>query len=315
MRSLAIPLACAALLAAAEPRSAGLQYLRTYGSREGIHPPRVLNRKLAKGAMGNAEFPFGLGFPVAVTTDLEQRVWITDSGTNSVHVFDRQGGYREIRSLSGVLLQRPSGIASDPQGRVYLADELTGAIYVFDDHGEYDHRLTSRHERLLDAPTLLALSEDSKTIFVADPPRNRIVALNREGEVNTEIPLPPEFQPPAALAIVHNQIYVLGAQRHLVGVFSPAGKPRGELRWDGVAAPTAFTFDPARGLFLVANPRFMIVQTFDEDGRNWSAFGHNGDAVDQMREIDFLHVDRSGQVFVVDSRHGKVLVFGESLEK
>jgi hypothetical protein len=40
---------------------------------------------------------------------------------------------------------------------------------------------------------------------------------------------------------------------HGVRILSPAGRPRGELQWEGVNIPTAFTYDPIQRLFLVAN--------------------------------------------------------------
>jgi DNA-binding beta-propeller fold protein YncE len=284
----------------------------TFGSRNGIHPPRLLNKKPALAALGEPENPYGLVFPVAVTTDLRGRVWITDNGTASVHVFDREsGGYREFRKLDGIPLVSPSAITSDDQGRIYLADAGTGALYVFDEHGEYDHSLTRRGPRILETPSAIALSEDNRTIYVADAARNVILELNREGEVDGRIELPAELSRPAALAVVHNQIYVLGAQRHIVGVFSPGGKRREDMRWEGVVAPTAFAYDTLRGRFDVANQRWMVVDVFDEAGHNLGSFGQLGERVDQMLGIDCIHADRRGSVYIVDSHHGKVLVFGE----
>jgi sugar lactone lactonase YvrE len=263
--------------------------------------------------LGNADNPYGLVFPTAVTTDLHRRVWIADSGTASVHVFDRDSGaYREIKRVSETQLQRPSGITSDSQGRVYLTDSASGGVYVFDEQGEYDHSLTKHSEARLESPGAIALSTDSKTIYVADPPRDVIVELNREGEVNGTIALPPEFGGPTAISIIDNQVYVLGGRQHRVGIFSPSGFFRGELRWDGVAAPTAFAFDPIRRRFVAANPRWMVVQLFKEDGGNLATFGQAGDGVDQMQRIDSLHVDAEGTIYIVDSLHGKVLAFAAS---
>jgi len=137
-----------------------------------------------------------------------------------------------------------------------------------------------------------------------------VVALDREGEANGTIPLPPELSEPAALSVVGNQVYVLGNQQHKVGIFSPAGRLRGEVRWDGVQFPTAFAYDPVRRWFLVADPKWVIVQGFDPNGKNLFAFGQMGEGVDQMQRVDSLYVDPQGLVYVVDSRHGKVLVFG-----
>ena len=105
-----------------------------------------------------------------------------------------------------------------------------------------------------------------------------MVALNREGEVNETIKLPPELGEPAAISVISNQIYVLGSRQHRVGVFSPGGKQRGEFHWDGVQLPSAFTYDALRRRFLVANPRWMTIEVFDEGGRSLGVFGQMGEA-------------------------------------
>lgn len=59
----------------------------------------------------------------------------------------------------------------------------------------------------------------------------------------------------------------------------------------------------------MTNPCWMIVEIFNEDGQNLGAFGQYGAGVDQMERVDSLHVDPNGLVYLVDSHHGKVLVF------
>jgi sugar lactone lactonase YvrE len=252
-------------------------------------------------------------FPVAVVTDLRRRVWIADSGTASVHVFDlATGAYREIHRLGEVPLRQPSGLAVDRQGRIFLSDAGSGRVFAFDEAGEFDHLLWKPRDHPLESPAAIAISEDGRTIYVADPPRNVVVALNREGEVDATIQLPPEFGEPEAISVVDNQIYVLGNRQRRVGIFSPAGKLRGESRWDGIRLPSAFTYDAGRRRFLVANPRWTHVGIFDDEGRNLGAFGQLGEGVDQVQRIEALHVDPQGLHYVVDSHHGKVLVFADS---
>jgi len=288
-------------------------YLYTFGSKQGIHPPRLLNRRAVIGALGAAEHPYGLAHPIAVATDMRHRVWITDGTTASVHVFDpASGAYREIKRAGDVPLQQPWGIVADAAGRIYVVDSGTGGIYVFDENGEYDRSLFRRDEHPLQAPTVIALSEDGRTIYVADPPRNVVVAFNREGEVDLTLSLPEEMREPTAISVINNQLYVLGSRQHRVEIFSPTGRPLGDLRWDGVLFPTAFAFDPAQRRFLVANPKWSIVQTFTEEGLNTASFGHLGEGVDQTMRIDSLHVDPRGLVYVVDTLDGKVVVFSET---
>ena len=240
------------------------------------------------------------------------RVWITDSGTASVHIFDHAtGAYQEIRRVGDAPLKQPSGLAVDGQGRIFLTDAGTGGVFMFDEKGEFDHSL-SKHARSLEAPTAIALSENGKTIYVADPPRNVVVELNREGEVDGTIALPPELGEPSAISVIDNQVYVLGNRQHRVGVFTPGGRQRGEFQWDGVQFPRRSPTMPARKQFLVANPRWAVVQIFTAEGQNIATFGQLGERVDQMQRVDALHVDPQGLLYLVDSHHGKVLVFGDS---
>ncbi len=313
-RILAGALTVAAAVAFAQvPEPVQLHHLYTFGSKPGIHAPRILSRRPATAVFGEGEHPYGLAFPVGVTTDLRHRVWITDSGTASVHVFDRaRGAYQEIRRVGDVPLQQPSGITADSQGWVYFTDSGSGGVFVFDEKGEYDRAVVKRGSGLVEKPSAIALSTNERTIYVVDPPRNLVVALNREGEVNGTIHLPPELSDPSAISVIDNQIYVLGNRQHKVGIFGTGGRERGELTWDGIALPCAFTFDAVRRRFLVANPQWMIVQIFNEAGQDLGAFGQLGEGLDQMQRVDSLHVDPEGRVYVVDSRRGKVLVFGDS---
>ena len=304
-------LAAAVAVCAQGDLSGQFHHLCTFGSKMGIHPPRILNRKSAIAAMGKSEFPYGLGFPVAVATDARNRVWITDSATASIHVFDRaSGAYQEIRRVADQQLVQPAGIAADAQGRIYAVDSGTGNIYVFDEKGEYDRSLVKRGH-FLQKPTALALSEDGRTVYVADPPKNAVFALNREGEVNTTIQLPADFGEALSISTVDNQVYVLGARQHKVLMFSPAGRPRGERRWDAVPIPSAFAYDAIGRRFLLADPRLGVVQIFDESGRNLSVFGQLGEGVDQAQRIESMYIDPKGLVYLVASHEGKVLVFAD----
>jgi DNA-binding beta-propeller fold protein YncE len=314
MRNLVWSLIIASMPALGQDSAAvEFRHLFTFGSKEGIHPPTVLNRRTATVPLGSAANPYGLVYPVGVVTDLRRRVWISDSGTGSVHIFDRaRGTYHEIRHVGDIPLHQPSGLAMDAQGRIFLADAGSGGVFAFDEEGEFDRVVARPREHLLESPTAIAISADGKTIYVADPPKNVVLELNREGEVNATIHLPRELGDPSAISVVNNQIYVLGKSQHRVAVFSPGGKARGEVHWDGIQAPSAFTYEAGRGMFLVADPRWMIVEIFNEEGRNLGALGHRGDAVDQMQHVDALHVDAEGFLYLVDSPHGKVLVFGDS---
>lgn len=287
------------------------KYLRTYGSKDGIHPSRFSNKKAAVAATGSSEHPYGLGFPVGVVADARGRIWITDSGTESIHVFDpASGAYKEYRRLPDLPIEQPSGIAADPAGRIYVADTGRANVFVFDPDGAYNRLLLPPESHALSAPTAIATSEDGRTIYVADPPKNAIVAFNREGEVTDTIALTEATRDPSTILVIRNQLYVLGQRQHRVEVFSPGGERRAELKWDGNHYPTALAYDARHRRFLVANPRLSAVEVFNEDDRSVGVFGQLGDGVSQHRQVDGLYWDPRGDVYLIDSHHGKVLVFG-----
>lgn len=310
--SIAIVLAAASIAIAAQPLQH--RYQRTYGSKHGIQPPKILNRKAAKAAVGEAVHPYGLGFPVAVTTDLRGRVWITDSGTNSVHVFGEEGFYREIRRTPDGELQQPAGIATDSSGHVYVVDSALGQVFVFDEKGEYERTLIGRREgRTLKRPTWIAITRNRRTLYVADPDSRAVFAFNQEGEVNGVIAMPPDLGEPAALTVVDNDLYVLGRGQSGALVFTATGNPRGARSWGEIRYPTAVAWDGSR--FAVANPRWMVVEIYNAAGESLGVFGQTGSGPDEFRRIDSLYIDGQGAVYVVDSREGKVLVFGDPAAK
>jgi DNA-binding beta-propeller fold protein YncE len=283
------------------------RHVATYGSKNGIHPPKVLNRRAPKAAVGESEHPYGLGYPTAVVTDSKDRIWIADSGTSSIHVFDPQtGGYREIRRVGDTTLSQPSGLAIDRQGYIYVTDTAAGAVYAFDPSGEFDRSLIPRKSgKILEGPTNIAASEDGRILFVADPPRKTILALNREGEsIGTIGPIEP-----ISIAVAGNELLALDGPTRQVNVFSFSGLFRRKLEWDEVRLPSAIAYDRPRGFFFVSNPRWMVVDVFASEGKNLTAFGRYGDAVEQMKSVTALWVAPNGTVFVIDSQGGKILVF------
>ena len=292
------------------------QHLCTYGSKHGIHPPKILNRRAARAAIGEDEHPYGLAYPSSVVTDSKHRIWIADSGTASIHVFDPgSAAYREIRRAGDAALQQPAGLTIDRQGYIYVTDTASGGIFAFDPTGEFDRSLIPKKRgRLLEGPTVIAPSEDGRTIFVADPPRKVIVALNREGESVGTIGSEGSPVDAISLAIVGSEIYELDRRTHKIEIYSFSGVLRREWEWEDVRLPSAFAYDRARNLFFVVNPRWMVIDIFNADGRNLSAFGEYGDAVHQMKSVDALYVDPQGLVYATDSHEGKVLVFGESVQ-
>ena len=289
------------------------QHLQTFGSKLGIQPPKLLNHRFAKLAVGDSDFPYGIAAPMGVIVDTRNRVWIADAGTASIHIFDSaKNGYQQIHRAGDIQLERPSGIAIDRQGRIYVTDSIAGNLLAFDRNGDYARNLTHRKsERVLRGPTAIALSENARTIYVLDPPQRSVVSFNQEGETIATFGNPGELSEPTNIAVVGEDVWVLDTGLHRVQIFTASGRLRRSLAIEGVAYPSGLAYDVPRHRYFVGNPSLGTIQAFDEQGRNIGVFGGRGDAVDQVRKIDALYVDPQGRVYVVDFHNGKVVVFVE----
>jgi DNA-binding beta-propeller fold protein YncE len=304
-------------LAQASSAQADLRYehVLTIGSDGGLNPPPRLSGPASRVAFGKPERLTPLVTPDSVTVDPDERLWIADPGARGVHVFDLLNGqYKFLRGGDDKRrFQCPAGIDADSVGRVYVSDPCSRSVFVFDRDLSFMRLLVDgRKNPVIERPGALLVSHDLKSIFIADPPRHKIVVFNQEGETVREFGGAGELDSPAALAFWEDAIYVFDPRRSQVQVYSPKGTLQKSLKWDAVRWPSAFAIDAESGYFYVASKADQFVRVFDANGTPVSMFGQGGPAPDQWRSIGSLHVDAGRRVYVVDSDGGKVLLFRES---
>jgi hypothetical protein len=140
-----------------------------------------------------------LGFPSAVHVTGDGRLLVGDSGRSKIQVFTCAGRtVYSFETIPGRTRITPLGFAqddiidptaekegsSDPsgvrrQGRFHVADGLSGQVHLFSPLGRY---LASYPEPgVLDKPSSVAVHAQSGRVFVADPPRGRILVYRYGG--------------------------------------------------------------------------------------------------------------------------------------
>ena len=303
------------VLAAAAEGPRGYEYVLTIGSAGGVNPPQRLTGRGSRLAFGKPERLSPLVTPDSVIVDPDQRVWITDRSAPGVHVFDLlQGEYKFLRGGDDkCLFQCPAGIAADIHGRVYVSDPCSRSVLVFDRDTSFLRLLVDgRKNPVIRRPGSLLVSHDLKSVFIADPPRHKVVVFNQEGETVREFGGADELDLPAALATWDDLIYVLDQGRGQVQVYSPGGALQRSLKWDRVRNPSAFAVDTEQGLYFVGDPKFGMVQVFDEAGVDVSAFGQAGSGLDEIRIPSYIYVDAQQRIYIVDPQNAKVLIFRQA---
>jgi len=213
--------------------------------------------------------------PQCLAVDDKDNVYVTDSESGKIFVFDQSGKYqRAIGSLKGGegFFKRPTGIAVDSAAqRIYVTDTLRNKIYLLDMNGSVRQTIGQIGDKPgeFNFPTELRL--DGQNLVVVDAMNFRVQVLDRSGQ----------FQ------------YGVGA----------IGDGHGAMfRPKGIGVDS-------EGHLYVVEASHGIVQVFNREGQLLYYFGQQGTGFGDFRLPAGLFIDRNDRVYVVDSYNHRVQVF------
>jgi DNA-binding beta-propeller fold protein YncE len=213
--------------------------------------------------------------PQCVAVDAHDNIYVTDSETGKILVWDANLKYRRaIGSVKGGegYFKRPTGIAVDSSSqRIYVSD-------------------TTRHK-----------------IFVLDMQGNVVQTIGRNGTAVGEFNFPTELR-------LHGiELMVVDAMNFRVHVFDRSGQflygigTIGEISGT-MYRPKGIAVD-SEGNVYVVDGIFDTVQVFNRKGELLYYFGRTGDGPAEFQLPTGLFIDRSDRIYVVDSFNHRVEVF------
>jgi DNA-binding beta-propeller fold protein YncE len=213
--------------------------------------------------------------PQCVAVDDQDNIYVTDSETGKILVWDANLKYRRaIGSLKRGegYFKRPTGIAVDsPAQRIYVSD-------------------TARHK-----------------VFVLDMQGNVLQVIGRNGAALGE------FNFPTELRLHGNELIVVDAMNFRVQVVDRSGQflygigTIGEISGT-MYRPKGIGLDSEGDLYVV-DGIFDTVQAFSRKGELLYYFGKSGNGPGEFQMPAGLFVDRSDRIYVVDSFNHRVEVF------
>ena len=216
-----------------------------------------------------------LKVPQCVTVDKQDNIYVTDSESGKIFVYEPGGKLRKvIGSLKGGegFFKRPTGIAVDSDAqRIYVTDTLRNKIYVVDMQGSVMQTIgkPGTGEGEFNYPTELRLQ--GQQLIVVDAMNFRIQVLDRSGR----------FQ------------YSIG---HLGDATGDMFRPK------GVSVDS-------EGHIYAADGSFNVVQVFNQQGQLLYYFGEKGTGFGDFQLPAGIFIDHNDRVYVVDSLNRRVQVF------
>jgi len=213
--------------------------------------------------------------PQCVAVDAQDNIYVTDSESGKVFVFDPSGKFRRtIGSLKGGegYFKRPTGIAVDSAAqRIYITDTLRDKIFVLDMNGSV------------------------------------LQTIGHQGTGDAEFNLPTEV-------LVHDQnLFVVDAMNFRVQFLDRSGAFQATVGSLGDSSGTMFRPKgigvDSEGHLYVVDGLWGVVQVFDQQGRLLYYFGGRGTGSGEFQLPAGLFIDRDDRIFVVDSFNRRIQVF------
>jgi len=213
--------------------------------------------------------------PQCVAVDAQNNIYVTDSDTGKILVWDANLKYRRaIGSLKGGegYFKRPTGIAVDSQAqRIYVSDTSRHKVFILDMQGNVLQSIGKNGSEIgeFNFPTELRLS--GQDLIVVDAMNFRVQVFNRTGQF----------------------LYGIGKIGEVSGTM---------YRPKGVAVDS-------EGSLYVVDGIFDTVQAFNRKGELLYYFGKTGSGPAEFQLPAGLHIDAKDRIYVVDSFNHRVEVF------
>jgi len=293
------------------PEAPRVAWSAAYPSAAAAPPPKSFWRHLAGAIAGTddaaEEHVTALERPFGVAASA-QAAWIADPEGHRVLRVDWRRNTAQPVVCPGRAWKSPMAVAAGIDGAVFVADD--GAI-VRVTRGECTDLAPGAMER----PTGIALS--GGRIYVVDPPRHEVVALEQDGTVALRFGSQGKEEaqlnyPTAIAAGAEGELLVVDALNFRVARFSPDGTFLGALGEDG---ETAGSFSRPKGIAIDGEGRIYVsdvqrdaILVYARGGTFEFAIGRSGQGAGEFLLPAGLAID-GRTLYVADSYNRRVQVF------
>ena len=268
------------------PDEPKISYVMTIETPRNVGVKKSIFRRIVEFVVGKEPEP-RIQRPFGVLSDGNGTVYVTDTGLQTVHLFDyKNKKYRQIFKLKDEQppsrLLSPLGIVRDESGRLYVSDSILKKVYVFDQKDQ--HIFTIGENGEFGRPTGIAIDKSRGKLFISDTLNHKIWVY--------------DIKPP----------FSISESKMRLSSFGERGKEDGEFNF-----PTHISVD-SKGDIYVTDALNFRVQVFNPEGKFITSIGKMGNTLGTFSKPKGLGTDSDGNIYVVDNLYDTVQIFNRSGE-
>ncbi len=268
------------------PDEPKISYVMTLETPRNVGVRKSIFRRIVEFVTGKEPEP-RIQRPFGVLSDGNGMVYVTDTGLQTVHLFDfKNKKYRQIFKLNDEpqpsRLLSPLGAVLDAQGRLYVSDSVLEKVFVFDNMGKHIYTIGENGE--FGRPTGLAIDKSRGRLYISDTINHKVWVY----DVST----------PFTETEIGKRLSSFGKR----------GKDHGEFNF-----PTHLAVDTKGDIYVTDTLNFRV-QIFDPDGKFITSIGKMGNTLGTFSKPKGLGIDRDGNIYVVDNLYDTVQIFNRSGE-
>jgi DNA-binding beta-propeller fold protein YncE len=299
-----------------QPTLATLSFVRSFSSADDLRRPTpvVVDRTLdiIAGPKEPELHVDVLQSPSAVTTDSNERVFVSDPGAKAVHMFDfYRSEYRLLRD--GKRLASPGSVAVDSQDDLYVIDESSRTALVYNSAGKFLRYLGRLRggESYFDSPAGIAIDKTTGRVYICDMRRNMVIVMDDRGRVIAKFGKrgggdgPGEFRLPSQVAVGGGQLFVLDAGNMRIQILDTAGRFQRDITLAFVNRRTGLAIDH-QGNIYVSDPALNQVEVFSREGLRLYTFDPSTIKGANFGHPSGMWIHAGSCLYVVDSQSQRV---------
>jgi DNA-binding beta-propeller fold protein YncE len=254
--------------------------------------------------------------PYSVIRDADDKLYIADSGSGVIQVFDLTNRQHSFFTDIGneQTLNTPVALTF-VEDRVYVVDSVLKKVCIFTKDGDFKF---SFGDDKLKRPTGIAYCSKLQRLYVSDTGSHVIMVYDKKGEslqtIGKRGSAPGSFNFPTHLWVdKFDRLLISDTLNYRVQIFSTEGEfiktfgTHGD-RPGAFAHPCGIASD-SDGNIYVTDRQFENVQIFNKDGAILMAIGQEGSGPGEFWLPGGVFVDDNDRIYMADSFNGRVQVF------